>query len=357
MTTGDIADAANAAKGKAMALVFAHDSGTTTASGPTSVISQLTSSQVNLINAVAAVNPNTVVVLNTAGPVVVKPWIDNPNVKAVINMWNAGSEGGTATARLLLGQANPSGHTAVTWPAATDSSLWMYNQTKPLYPGDTTGPHPERLSGLAGGATNETEGIYTGYRYYDQEGAPVQYPFGYGLSYTSFGFSNLKLTPRFDGTIDADFDVKNTGSVTGDEVPQVYVGAGPDVAGVQQAVRSLRGFDRITLAPGETKHETINLGVRSFQYWDSPNQKWTTNYGPRTIWVGDADSVDHLPLSAHDRAAVVDEHDGHGRRHGAGDARPDGRDGELRRVHAGHREGLHRRRRRRTSSPPPAAPR
>ena len=89
---------------------------------------------------------------------------------------------------------------------------------KPLYPGDTTGPHPERLSGLPGNATNETEGIYTGYRYYDQEGAPVQYPFGYGLSYTNFGFSNLKLTPRFNGTIDrlyalangAPADVKST---------------------------------------------------------------------------------------------------------------------------------------------------
>jgi beta-glucosidase-like glycosyl hydrolase len=297
LTSGDIADAANAARGKSMALVFAHDSGTTTASGPTSVISTLTSSQVNLINAVAAVNPNTVVVLNTAGPVVVKPWIDNPNVKAVINMWNAGSEGGTATARLLLGQANPSGHTAVTWPAATDSSLWMYNQTKPLYPGDTLGPHPERLSGLTGGGTNETEGIYTGYRYYDQEGAPVQYPFGYGLSYTNFGFSNLKLTPRFDGTIDVDFDVKNTGSVAGDEVPQVYVGAGPDVSGIQQAVRSLNGFDRVTLAAGETKHETIKLNKRAFQYWDTVSQNWVTNYGPRTIWVGDADAIANLPLS------------------------------------------------------------
>jgi Fibronectin type III-like domain/Glycosyl hydrolase family 3 C-terminal domain len=220
-----------------------------------------------------------------------------PEHKAVINLWNAGSEGGTATARLLRGQANPSGHTAVTWPATTDSSLWMYNQTKPLYPGDTTGPHPERLGGLPGGATNETEGIYTGYRYYDQEGAPVQYPFGYGLSYTNFGFSNLKLTPRFDGTIDVDFDVKNTGAVAGDEVPQVYVGAGPDVPGVQQAVRALHGFDRITLNPGETRHETISLNQRSFQYWDEVNQKWTTNYGQRTIWVGDADSLDHLPLS------------------------------------------------------------
>src|SRR6201986_2111195 len=123
----------------------------------------------------------------------------------------------------------------------------MYNHTKPLSPGYTTGPHPERLGGGAGGTTQETEGIYTGYRYYDEEGAPVRFPFGYGLSYTTFGFSNLKLAAQPDGTVQVDFAVTNTGSVPGDEVPQVYVGPGPDVPGIQQAVRSLRGFDRVSL--------------------------------------------------------------------------------------------------------------
>ena len=317
----DIADAANAAAGKKMAIVFANDSricdggATASATGahecpdggivdmdaptpPDTKMAGLPDPQVKLIQAVAAANPNTVVVLNTADPVVVQPWIDNPNVKAVLEMWNAGSEGSTATARLLLGQANPSGHTAITWPRNGSDMFWTYNQTKPLYPGDTTGVHPERLNGLANFGTSETEGIYTGYRYYDQEGIQPQFPFGYGLSYTTFGFSNLKLTPRFDGTVDADFDMTNTGSVAGADVGQIYVGPGPDVPGIQQAPRSLRGFARVSLPPGQTAHETVKLDPRSFQYWDTQKQNFTTDYGNRTIWVGDADSSDHLPLSA-----------------------------------------------------------
>ncbi len=319
-TDGDIADAAQSAAGKKMAIVFANDAricdGAVSASEngandcpdggiidmdaptkPTTTMAEMLQDQVKLIQAVAAVNPNTVVVLNTSDPVIVKSWIDDPNVKAVLEMWNAGSEGSTATARLLLGQANPSGHTAVTWPRNKTDLFWTYNETKPLYPGATTGVHPERLNGLPNFATNETEGIYTGYRYYDQEGITPEFPFGYGLSYTTFGFSNLKLTPRFDGSVDVDFDVTNTGSAAGAEVAQVYVGPGPDVPGIQQAARALRGFDRVSLQPGQTVHETVRVDQRSFQYWNSQTQQWATNYGARTIWVGDAESSDHLPLS------------------------------------------------------------
>ena len=94
----------------------------------------------------AAANPNTVVVLNTTNPVLM-PWIGN--VKSVLEMWFSGEEGGTSTARLLLGLANPSGHTDITWPANATDTIWGYNETVPLYPGDTTGPHLERLNGGA----------------------------------------------------------------------------------------------------------------------------------------------------------------------------------------------------------------
>ena len=124
--------------------------------------------------------------------------------------------------------------------------------------------------------TVESEGIYSGYRYFDKLGITPQVPFGYGLSYTSFSFSNLNVTPKLDGTVDVGFDVKNTGSRAGDEVAQVYVGPGPDHAGIQQAVRSLRGFDRVSLDAGQTKHEVINLDRRSFQYWDDTTQQWLT---------------------------------------------------------------------------------
>jgi beta-glucosidase len=297
---GDIADAAAAARGKAMAIVFADDNRVDVVdqdaqTPPDRKVATLPDEDVRLIDAVAAANPNTVVVLNTADPVVVAPWGDNPNVKAILEMWNAGSEGGTATARLLLGQANPSGHTVLTWPKQGTDTWWA--------------GHPERLNGADDESqadclsqsppsttckkTVMSQGIFSGYRFYDQQGLAPQYPFGFGLSYTTFGFSNLAV----DGH-DVTFTVENTGAVAGDEVAQVYVGPGPAVDGVQQAVRSLRGFARVSLAPGESRQVTVHLDDRSFQYWDEKRQSWQTSAGPRRIWVGDADSLDHLPLTA-----------------------------------------------------------
>jgi beta-glucosidase len=299
---GDVADAAAAAKGKKAAVVFLNDSGATTSipnpygTTPATItgVASLSAANTNLVDAVAAANPNTIVVLNTTNPVLL-PWIGN--VRSVLEMWFSGQEGGTSTARLLLGQANPSGHTPLTWPTNATDTMWAFNQTVPLYPGDTTGPHLERLNGLPGNATSETEGIYAGYRYFDQQGITPQLPFGYGLSYTRFRYSHLTVTPT-NGAADVSFDLTNTGPVAGSEVAQVYVGAGPEVPGVQQAVRSLRGFDRVTLQPGQTRHEIIHLDQRSFQYWSDAGQRWATNDGRRTIWVGDADSAGSLPLSA-----------------------------------------------------------
>ena len=296
-THGDIADAAADAEGKALALVFVDDQARNVVPN-TPKLSSLNPVQLELINAVAAKNANTVVILNTGTPIVVKEWIENPNVKAVLNMWHTGQEGGTATARLLLGQANPSGHTTITWPKDNSDTVHGYNQPRGLYPGDTAGTHPERLNGVGEKPSTESQGIYSGYRYYDQLDLPVQFPFGYGLSYTSFKFSGLKLKANGDGTVTAAFAVSNVGQVAGATVPQVYVGPGPAVEHAQQAVRSLRGFDRIYLEPGQTKQVTVNLDQRSFQYWSEPDQKWITNYGTRTIFVGEADGAFYLPLSA-----------------------------------------------------------
>jgi len=296
-TNGDIDDAATVAEGKSMALVFVDDEGRNVVPNKQE-LSPLKPAQLQLIKAVAAKNPNTVVVLNTGTPVVVKEWINDLNVKAVLNMWHAGQEGSTATARLLLGQANPSGHTTVTWPKDNSDTVYGYNQTAALYPGDSTGTHPDRLNGHGEAPAKETQGIYSGYRYYDQLGLPVQFPFGFGLSYTTFKFSGLKLRAEKCATLTVEFDVKNTGSVPGVAVPQVYVGPGPAVNGVQQAVRSLRGFDRVSLEPGQSKHVTIALDQRSFQYWSEHGQQWVTNSGTRTIYVGEADAPAYLPLSA-----------------------------------------------------------
>ena len=292
---GDIADAAKAAEGKALALVFVDDEARNVV--PNSpALSSLTEEQLQLIHAVAAKNPNTVVVINTGEPFVVKEWIADPNVKAVLNMWQAGQEGGTTMARLLLGQANPSGHLTMTWPKESTDTIEGYNQLRGLYPGDTAGTHPERV-GVGESPSVESQGIFSGYRYYDELEIPVQFPFGYGLSYTRFKYSGLRLTRKEDGAVTVSFTVMNAGRLAGAAVPQVYVGPGPAIDGVQQAVRSLRGFERVSLDPGQAKQLTLTLDPRSFQYWSESQQSWMTDEGTRTIFVGDADATESLPLS------------------------------------------------------------
>ena len=142
-----------------------------------------------------------------------------------------------------------------------------------------------------------SQGIFSGYRYYDRQRLAPEFPFGFGLSYTTFRFSRLRVR-RSHGGVDATFRVTNTGRRAGTDVAQVYVGPGPSRRGVQQAVRALGGFARVTLGPGRTRRVTIHLGARSFQYWDERRQGWTTNPGRRTIRVGDADARSHLPLHA-----------------------------------------------------------
>src|SRR4051794_6411403 len=269
--------AAQAAARADVAVVFVNDK---TSEGTDRTSLTLPGDQDGLVSAVAAANPNTVVVLNTSSAVTM-PWL--PAVRSVMEVWYPGQMYGTALASLLFGDVNPSGKLPVTFPADETQGPWRAGSQQ--YPGD-------------GSNVDYSEGILEGYRWYDAKGQKPQFAFGHGLSYTSFGFSNLSLAPKLDGTVDVSFDLTNTGTRRGTDVAQVYVGAGPDHPGVQQAVRSLRGFDRVTLDPGQTKRETITLDARSFQYWDTTTQQWLTNYGPRRIWVGDSSALANLPLSA-----------------------------------------------------------
>lgn len=299
---GDIADAAAAARGKRLAIVFLNDNGASTTipnpygSTPATISApeSLTDPNTQLVQAVAAANPNTVVVLNTTNPVLM-PWVGS--VKSVLEMWFSGEEGGTSTARLLLGLADPGGHTDITWPANATDTIWGYNETTPLYPGDTTGAHLERLNGGPNGTTDETEGIYNGYRFFDKEGITPLFPFGWGLSYTHFNYSNLDVNRTPDGGLDVSFSVKNTGSVAGAAVPQVYLGApSHQRAGIQFAVRQLSQFTRAILAPGQSQRLSLEVPLRQLQYWSAASQQWLVAGGHRRVYVGDADSTSSLPL-------------------------------------------------------------
>ena len=242
---------------------------------------QLPGEQDALIEEIAAVNPNTIVVLNTSQPVKM-PWIDK--VKGVIEMWWPGDEGGVAEAKLLLGLSNPGGKLPMTWA----KSLEDYPATSPA--------HPERSAAGVDGKTNFSEGVLVGYRWFDDQKIEPLYPFGFGLSYTNFTMSGLKATPNPEGGALVSLHVKNIGSVAGDTVPQVYMRAPESKAdGAQFAPKTLVAFDRITLGAGEERDVTLKIAPRAFQYWSTGMKMWVKPAGKRTILAGD--SSRSLPLT------------------------------------------------------------
>jgi beta-glucosidase len=224
------------------------------------------------VEEVAAVNPNTIVVLNTSQPVAL-PWINK--VKAVLEMWWPGDEGGWSTANLLAGKTSPAGRLPVTW----GKRLEDYAATDPR--------HPECSQKGVDGKTTYSEGVNVGYRWFDHEKIAPLFAFGHGLSYTSFAYSGLKVEKATDGGLDVSVTIRNAGGVESDEVPQVYLGAPSRIpAGVQFPVRALAAFDRIHLAANEAKTVTLHVAPRQLQYWSTKEDKWVTATGRRTVSVG-----------------------------------------------------------------------
>ena len=240
--------------------------------------------QDKLVDEVAAVNPNTIVVLNVSQPIAM-PWI--AKVKAVLQMWWPGDEGGWATANVLLGKVNPAGRLPFTWAKRLED----YPATDPA--------HPERSAKGLEGKTTFSEGLDIGYRWFDKQNIEPRFPFGFGLSYSSFNYSNLSVLPASDHGLDIAVRIENTGKLIGDEVPQVYLDA-PEQRpeGVQFAVRTLAAFDRITLRPGETKQVTLHVSPRSLEYWSIAENRWIRS-GARRVSVGS--SSRDLKLSANAR--------------------------------------------------------
>jgi beta-glucosidase len=238
--------------------------------------------QDKLIDEIASVNAKTIVVLNVSQPVAL-PWLGK--VKAVVQMWWPGDEGGWATADILLGRISPAGRLPFTWA----KQLQDYAATNPRY--------PERSTKGVDGKTTFSEGIHVGYRWFDLNKIEPLFPFGYGLSYTRFDYANLKVSPAADKGLDVQFDVKNAGDAASDEVPQVYLGRPENPPeGADFAVHALAGFDRIHLGPGQSKTTIIHVPLRQLQYWSTRNNRWVKAAGPRAMLVGRS-SCD-LPLFA-----------------------------------------------------------
>jgi beta-glucosidase len=237
--------------------------------------------QDRLIEAVAAANPNTVVVLNT-GEAVAMPWLGK--VRAVLEMWYTGDEGGWAAANLLTGKANPAGRLPITWPLRLEDGL----AADPA--------HPERASSNAEGKAHYSEGINVGYRWFDHQQIDPLFPFGFGLSYTTFSYSRLAVHAAADGGLDVTCRVRNTGKRSGDEVVQVYVGApDPPPDGVQFAPRALTAFDRVTIPAGGARVVTLHVSPQRLRYWSLADNAWHDARAGRTVYVGG--SSRDLPLS------------------------------------------------------------
>ena len=234
----------------------------------------LSSAENSLISAVAAANSHTIVVLNT-GSAVTMPWLSS--VAGVLEAWYPGQQDGTAIAALLFGDANPSGHLPVTFP-----------QSLSQVPASTTAQWPG-----TGGTVQYSEGVDVGYRWYNANSLTPLFPFGFGLSYTSFSFSNLKVGALAKGGAAAvTATVTNTGSRAGADVAQLYVS---DPAASGEPPRQLEGFARVNLQPGASQTVSFQLTQRNLQYWNSSTSAWATSAGSYGISVGDSNT--NLPLS------------------------------------------------------------
>ena len=227
--------------------------------------------QEDLIREIAAVNPNTIVVITSGGSVDVAPWLDK--ARAIVAAWYPGQEGGAALASLLVGENNFSGRLPISWERAAADNPSYAN----YYYNDSA--HPDRIA--------YREGIFVGYRGYQHAKTKPLFPFGFGLSYTTFQYANLAVAPRSggaQGSFDVSFDVTNTGKRAGADVAQIYVGASKPK--VPRPERELKSFARVQLAPGETKRVTLPLDARSFAYYDVKGKTWRADAGQYSVELG-----------------------------------------------------------------------
>ena len=236
-----------------------------------------------LIQAVAKVNRNTIVTLTSGGEVDTHSWLGN--VPAFLLNWYPGQEGGTALAEIVFGARSPEGKLPFTFGSSWEESPVYGNYAAPRA---ANGQMPR---------VKYAEGIFLGYRYYTSRHKEPLYPFGFGLSYSKFAFSNLKVdaagTPA-EPSVHVEFDIENTGQREAADVAQLYVG--DPSAQIERPVEELKAFQKVRLRPGEKQHVILRLNRRSFAYWDEKSHDWRLDPGRFTIAVGD--SSENLPLTA-----------------------------------------------------------
>lgn len=260
---GDVAEAVRAARGARDVVLFAYEDAT---EGQDRTTLALPGNQERLIDAVTAANPRTTVVLNTSSATSM-PWLESTG--AVLQMYYPGQEGAAATAAVLFGDCDPGGRLTQSFPA---------DDTRHPVAGD-----PRRYPGVDG-RQEYTEGVHIGHRWYDREGVRPLFPFGHGLSYTSFSYTAPAARRVRDG-VEVALTVRNTGRREGVTVPQVYLGPSPDLP-FDQAVRVLAAYRRLTLRPGERRRVTVRIGERTLSCWDPRRHAWVLGTGRRTVWVG-----------------------------------------------------------------------
>ncbi|HEY1686612.1 MAG TPA: glycoside hydrolase family 3 C-terminal domain-containing protein [Tepidisphaeraceae bacterium] len=232
--------------------------------------------QEKLIQKVEALNPHTIVVVNCGGNVAMANWIDN--AAGLIQAWYPGEEGGRALAEIIFGKVNPSGKLPATFEKKWEDSPGYAN-----YPGKND-------------EVSYKEGVFVGYRWFDAKGIVPRYPFGFGLSYTSFALSDLKIkhVKGHENELILSANVKNTGDRIGSDVIQFYVGQ--DQPTLPTPPRKLAGFARVELLPGQKKTVQFHVDASTLAYWHPNTKQWSTDSGGYHVWVGE--SSRDLPLTA-----------------------------------------------------------
>ncbi len=253
--------AVDAARNAQVAVVIVGDR-TTEGADRTDI--SLPGNQDQLVEAITAANPNTIVVLETGGPVTM-PWLSSAHT--LMEAWYPGEQGGNALVDVLWGIAEPAGRLPVTFPVGLDADPM---QSQEQYPG-------------VAGNYNYTEGLLVGYRWYDATGTAPMFPFGHGLGYSTFSYSGLNLSTAADGAVTAAFTVTNSGGRAGSTVPQVYVGY-PGATG--EPPRQLRGFSKVTLNAGASTQVSITMDRQSFAIWDTPERTFRVPAGSYQVSVG-----------------------------------------------------------------------